>query len=354
MTFLFIGTEVETSTGNRPSYWTLDASIHEGRSGFGSALLSDGRVIISGGCLNPNSITSSSEIYTPSTGWQSVSEMKTHRIYFSLTPFANNTKALAAGIAHPADGRTAEVFDSETNTWTLTSTNMSIGRFMHTATLLGNGQILIAGGINASLISISAAEIYIPSSNSFINTTNMILPRSCATSTLLSDGSTVLVTGGVGAENKVSGTAELYINGSWIGTTNDMTQLRAYHAAVLLNDGNVLIAGGGVGGLVSHVSAEIYNATTHNFTVVGSMKYPRALLPSGQVLAAGGFDWYTKTLPKVCELYDPVTASWSESRLLNNVRSEHQTILFNNSVLVIGGANSAGGDSLDSTEKYNL
>ena len=160
---------------------------------------------------------------------------------------------------------------------------------------------------------------------------------------MLSDGSTVLVTGGVDANNQLTPTAELYINGSWIRTTNNMTQPRAYHAAVLLNDGNVLIAGGGDGGSVSFANAEIYNATTRTFTAVGSMKYPRALftltlLPSGKVLATGGVDWNTNTYPQVCELYDPVTRSWSDTHLLNNGRSHHQTVLLNDSVLTVGGS----------------
>ncbi len=122
---------------------------------------------------------------------------------------------------------------------------------------------------------------------------------------------------------------------------------------------NVLVAGGGNGGSTSYTTAEIYNATTRTFTVVGSMKYRRAsftltLLPSGKVLATGGVDWNTTTYRRECELYDPMTGSWSETRQLNYGRSNHQSVLLNGYVLTIGGYNGNRSTRLASTEKYNL
>lgn len=124
MMVFFIGNEIETSTANQPSYWTLDAFINRGRSYFGSALLTSGRVTISGGWVNSTTVTSSSEIYLPSTGWQFISWMKLFRYYFTLTHFTNNTKVLAAGTGYSTGRQIAEVFDSATNTWKLTLTNM--------------------------------------------------------------------------------------------------------------------------------------------------------------------------------------------------------------------------------------
>jgi N-acetylneuraminic acid mutarotase len=319
------------------------------------ALLANGKVIVAGGILRNNLPTSSCEFYTSSTGWQPARSMKTPRYLYTLTPFDNNTKLLATGGMHVQNEKTAEIYDSATDTWTLIETNMSINRVYHSATLLGNGQILIVGGFDASLNVSSTTEIYIPSSNSFLNTNDMISSRQSATSTLLSDGSTVLVTGGVNDRRNITGTAELYVNGSWIRTTSNMNKFRAYHAAVLLNDGNVLIAGGGDFS-ASFAAAEIYNATTRTFTAVGSMKYPRmdftlTLLPSGKVLATGGADLKTNTHPPVCELYDPVTRSWSDTHLLNDARASHQSVLLNDSVLTVGGRNVAVG-CIGSSEKY--
>ncbi|CAF0926604.1 unnamed protein product [Adineta steineri] len=348
---------VQTSTSTQPVFWNIDKPLNTARSNFGSALLANEQVLVAGGLITSSSAISQTEVYT-STGWQLAPAMKLARAYHTVTAFANNTKVLAAGSATTNGLQTAEVYNIVNNTWTFTSNNMSSSRHAHTATLLANGQILIAGGYNASGKIISTAELYIPSSNSFINTTNMNIARSYFTSTLLSDGSSVLVTGGANASNYLISTAELYINGSWILLSSSMTQSRAYHAAVLLNDGTVLVVGGGAGGATAYSTAEIYNATSRKFTAVGSMQYRRGgltltLLPSGKVLATGGVDCTSNTYPLVCELYDPVTRTWSSTLMLNHGRSFHQSVLLNNVVLTTDG-NDGNVSQVISSEKYNL
>ncbi|CAF1231807.1 unnamed protein product [Adineta steineri] len=348
---------VQTSTSNQSVFSNFNISLNAGRSNFGSALLANGQVLVAGGQINSSAVTSGAEVYT-SAGWQFAAPMKIPCGYHTVTAFANNTKVLAAGSDSTRGQQTAEVYSVVNNTWTFTSNNMSSPRFAHTATLLANGQILIAGGSNASGTSTSACELYIPSSNSFINTANMNTARFYFTSTLLSDGSTVLVTGSVNASNSAISTAELYINGSWILISNSMTQARALHAAVLLNDGTVLVVGGSGGPGSTYSTAEIYNATSQKFTAVGSMQYRRGaftltLLPSGKVLAVGGADWTTSTYPLVCELYDPVTRTWSNTTMLNHGRSYHQSILTNTFVLTMGGTD-GNNNRLSSSERYNL
>ncbi|CAF0728934.1 unnamed protein product [Adineta steineri] len=357
ITSTMMNNNVQTSTSTQSVFWNIDKPLNTARSSFGSALLANGQVLVAGGLITPTTATQGTEVYT-STGWQLVPSMTFSHAYHTVTAFANNTKVLAAGSTTPHGKQTAEVYNILNNTWTLTSNNMSSSRHAHTATLLANGQILIAGGSNTSDTSISAAELYIPSLNSFINTTNMNIARCCFISTLLSDGSTVLVTGGINASNYLNSTAELYVGGSWILLPSPMTQNRFYHAAVLLNDGTVLVEGGGDGASNAYSNAEKYNATTQNFTAVGSMQYRRAgltltLLPSGKVLATGGVDWTSSIYPLVCELYDPVTRTWSNTLMLNHGRSFHQSILLNNFVLTTGGYD-GNVSRVISSERYNL
>ena len=137
-----------------------------------------------------------------------------------------------------------------------------------------------------------------------------------------------------------------------------MTAPRSKHAAVLLQDGNVLIAGGTYNTSRSSATAEIYNTTTRTFTSVGSMKYRRAdftltLLPSGKVLATGGIDWLIPTYPTTCELYDPVTRTWSDTRVLRTGRRSPVTVLLADSVLTMGGCTDEY-NYLTSCEKYYL
>ena len=314
--------------------------------------------MVAGGQSGLSTIVQTCEFYSSSMGWQLGPATRNPRLLHTLTPFASNRKVLAAGSIEPASGSTAEVYDSTTNTWMPTLTNMSIGRFAHAATLLHNEQILIIGGADSSRSITPTTELYLPSSNSFIRAAPMNLARIVFTSTLLSDGSTVLITGGADEYLLMTPTAELYVSGSWQLLNNYMIQPRAYHAAVLLSDGNVLIAGGGNGDFMSFSTAEIYDTTTGTFKQVGSMKYRRAiftltLLPSGKVLATGGIDWNTNTFPDTCELYDPVTGTWSNTHKLNIGRTFHRSILLNDSVLTIGGYNLAKKQTA-SCEKYQF
>ncbi|CAF1082419.1 unnamed protein product [Adineta ricciae] len=345
----------ETTT-SLPSYWNMDALLMRPRSKFGTVLLLNKLILVTGGYINSTVVTSGTELYNSSSGWTTGPSMKYVRYDHTLTAFANGTRALAAGSRYPLYSQSAEVYDSLRRTWSLLSANMSYPRYSHTAVLLGNEQILIAGGFNASGKSTATAEIFNPSSNTFTNPSTMLSSRAEFTSTILGDKATVLVTGGFDAKSHLISQAELYTGGTWTATATNMNEYRAYHSALLLNDGTVLIAGGGDGVSMSFSSAEIYNVTSNQFTLVGSMKYRRALftltlLPSGKALATGGFDWTNETHPTVSELYDPMTKSWSTSHILNYGRMYHKSVLLNDSVLTISGRSIASG-YLRSTEKY--
>jgi hypothetical protein len=89
---------------------------------------------------------------------------------------------------------------------------MVVGRYLHTATLLNNGKVLIAGGLDGSGTALASGELYDPTSGTFAMTGSMTTTRYRHTATLLNNG-TVLITGG---ENNGSGppsplaSAELY------------------------------------------------------------------------------------------------------------------------------------------------
>jgi len=97
---------------------------------------------------------------------------------------------------------------------------MSTSRAFHTATRLGDGEVLLAGGANVhsvardlkvftSVTPLASAELFNPISVTFTNTGNMTTARSWHTATSLGNGS-VLVVGGVDANGNVLSTAELY------------------------------------------------------------------------------------------------------------------------------------------------
>jgi len=98
--------------------------------------------------------------------------------------------------------------------------DMSTSRAFHTATRLGDGEVLLAGGANVhsvprlstvytSVTPLASAELFNPTTVTFTNTGNMTTARSWHTATLLGNGK-VLVVGGVDASGNVLSTAELY------------------------------------------------------------------------------------------------------------------------------------------------
>jgi hypothetical protein len=181
---------------------------------------------------------------------------------------------------------------------------MAAARGSHTATLLANGKVLIAGGSNFAGATLATTELYDPVKQSFTAANSMASPRIFHTATLLSNGN-VLVTGGMAiAFNGVSlSSAEVYnvVAGSF-SATGPMVTVRDSHFAVLLANGTVLVAGGSFGSNGAF-TAELYNAGSGTFTETGGMETGRALaaavlLPDGRVFVSGGSDTNSAELYK--------------------------------------------------------
>ena len=173
---------------------------------------------------------------------------------------------------------------------------MTRARLAHTATILANGTVLIAGGVDTSLSSPTpTAEIYNPATGDFAPTGSMTSPRMGHSATRLPDGR-VLIAGGyntgiVNGEFGVSETAEIYdpATGTFTATGN-MGARRSRHTATLLPGGTVLVAGGG------ESTAEVYDSAKGSFSTTGGMEEERSghsatLLKDGMVLVSGGGTW---------------------------------------------------------------
>jgi N-acetylneuraminic acid mutarotase len=224
---------------------------------------------------------------------------------------------------------------------------MNTGRTDHTATLLPNGQVLVAGGIDASATPLASAELYNPATGIWTGTGSMAEAREGHTATLLPNGE-VLVAGGSTNLASCSSTAELYnpSSGRW-ATTGSMTGARCYHNATLLPNGQVLVAGGEVAAFNgdSLASAELYNLSKGTWRATGSLNVSRygaaaALLSSGEALVAGGINFTnsTYTLLASTELYNPSQGDWVLAPSLNSTTpTPTATLLGNGDVLVVGG-----------------
>ncbi len=225
--------------------------------------------------------------------------------------------------------------------WTLTG-SMTTPRRDHTATLLGSGKVLIAGG-GSTGVSLSSAELYDPTAGTFAPTGSMSVERSLHTATRLLSGQ-VLVAGGSGTT-----IAELYDPATGTFTlTGSMTAPRSGHTATLLDSGQVLLAGGPWG-------AELYDPTTGTFTATAwtfaeRLGFTATLLASGLVLIAGGYD--SVDYLSGAMLFDPTMGTFAATGSMTAARQFHTaTLLASGKVLIAGGYD--GVNRLSSAELYD-
>jgi hypothetical protein len=266
------------------------------RDAAASARLLDGRVFVAGGEDNTATAIAAVELYNPTTGtWTLTSNMSTARVNPTAT-LLNNGKVLVVGGYSIDDNSfplaSAELYDPTTGTFSPTG-SLSTARRNHTATLLSNGKVLIAGGYNGAYL--DAPEIYDPSTGVFSVTGSMGTPRRFPTANLLLDGK-VLVAGGYGSSSTTLASASLYnVQTGTFSFTGSMINATGRQTGTLLVDGKVLIAGGAYDGVDALSAAELYDPVTGKFTATGSMTIPRwrhnaIRLLNGDVLIVGGRD----------------------------------------------------------------
>jgi N-acetylneuraminic acid mutarotase len=349
----------------QPAAWVPTGSLNVNRYAQTATLLPNGQVLVVAGVLTNglfNGDTQGAELYDPAAGtWATTGSMSNRRSWHTATLLTNGKVLVTGGLNFfNIPIALGELYDPASGTWTAAGA-MAVGRELHTATLLPNGKVLVTGGLtysNGNYVAVRSVDLYDPATGIWINTGTMANARYQHTATLLTNG-TVLVAGGYGGPNgtNILSSAEAYDPGSGIWTNTGSLLFGTYqHTATLLPNGQVAAAGGltvfGVAGTV-----EFYDPASGTWNVVvghnlhTNRRYHTAtLLPNGQLLVAGGFNDNTGEVGSA-ELYDPTSGTWSTTASLNTARHVHTaTLLANGKVLVAGGYN---GDSLASAELFS-
>ena len=290
--------------------WSPTGPMTAARSRAAAALLSTGKVLVSGGA-SIGGVLATAELYDPDANtWSATGPMTTPRVAHKAVRLPDGKVLVlgGGGGAGSAILASAELYDPATGTWSTTG-SMASPRFGHTALLLPNGKVLALGGNNGgSDVNLASAELYDPATGTWRATGSMASPRLYHQATSLPDGK-VLVTGGI-TVNTVLASAELYdpATGTW-SAAPAMSAARSEHTATLLLSGKVLIAQGYNAGPVG--SAEVYDPAAKTWTFTSAVVAPRrqgemTRLSTGHVLFSGGLEGTVSS--KDVQLYTPGTS----------------------------------------------
>lgn len=341
--------------------WSATGSMAVGRFSFSATTVSNGKVLVAGGITPGDVVTNTAEIYDPATGtFTPTGNMHKPRGGFSATRLQNGKVLVAGGFTDTEIAtNTAEIYDPTTGAWSVTG-EMKQGRQQHSAMLLSDGRVLVTGGnidrtpcADACVTTILESELYNPSSGKWKVVGEMTITRSFFTTTLLPSGEVVAVGGRVHTgpdyfDYHAIAWADLYDPGTkrW-SATGTMAESRTDHSTSLLTNGQILAAGGTTVDFngITVASAELYDATTGNWTTTGSMfqgreRHTARVLQNSQVLVAGGdsYDGVNVGFLAECELYDPGLGTWSVTGSMLTPRTGGQAALLpDGRVLVAGG-----------------
>lgn len=341
------GTSPPTSRARFSTYqghWSPVGEFSD-RSYHTATRLGDGRVLLAGGTGDGHV-----EIYDPGSETGTVTEarsMTTSRNRHSATLLEDGRVLVAGGLAadtHDAPTLArAEIYDPQAETWTATSEPMHTARHSHTATLLPDGRVLVAGGLQSrddgldsrDSQELDSAEVYDPAEDEWSPAPSLSTGRGKHTATALDDGR-VLVVGGIlltdpgpdGDDPILTRIPPVEIYdpglGGWTDPPGPARTRHFQHTATKLVDGRVLVAGG----FTSIVRSELVPDLRTNLAEVfdpnadpvwratagmttSRATHAAARLADGRVLVAGDPDRYEVT---DVETYDPAgDGAWHNS-----------------------------------------
>lgn len=284
------------------------------------------------------------------------------RSFHAASALGNGDVLVVGGIGEAGEGlASAERYDPARGSFSPVGA-MSTSRVAHTVTLLEDERLLVVGGTKqpGGGSPLASAEAYDPASEAFSDVGLLSSSRSSHTATLLISGEVLIVGGQSGGAGSQLATAERFDSetGQFTPTVGSLAAARIGHTATRLSDGRVLIVGG-LGESGQLASVEIYNPATDSFSTAGGLNIARVghtatLLDDGRVVVIGGSndDGAGRSVAEI-ELYNPDPDFFVVTDRLSVPRSGHTATRLDDGAVVVTGGFDAGGATLGSIELFD-
>lgn len=172
---------------------------------------------------------------------------------------------------------------------------MSTSRVDHTATKLLDGTILITGGRDGSLTSLSSAELFDPSDDSLSSAGTMTHARNRHTAELLPDGTVIVAGAGYGSAD--TNTSELYDSGTWTAKGN---LLDGRTGAICMTISGVAVF---LAGIPSNTPVMSYDSATGQWSGLATAVVVRNIASSGATVFSVPFPTLSDSIaaPRLCQ-----------------------------------------------------
>jgi hypothetical protein len=333
--------------------WTGHAFTNEGqlshpRREHHATLLPTGQVLVAGG-LDLH-VVPATELYTPGAGFRDIGDLVAPRFYSAAVGLPTGQVLYIGGFdaSEVTVLKHAELYDPF---WAGVGP-MQEGRQNHSATLLQDGRVLLAGGGDGGSGTRNTAELFDPVSGAFTSV-GMVDARSKHAAAMLSDGA-VLLAGGQNTGTQFLASAEVFdpATNTFSGTAS-LSSPRLGHTATALADGRVVVAGGF--GPTVWASSEIFTwsaATARGTFRAGPamtrdrLGHASVLLDNGRVLSTGGWSSVAGGITYAIEEFDPAAggaySAWPNHAWFVTNRRDHTiaAIAGQSRALVAGGLTS--------------
>ena len=331
---------IESYDPNAGTFSSHSTFLNVTRSGHATTQLADGRLLLTGGRDAGSDVNSSAEIFNPATGNFSLTGSLIQGRYGHTATLLGHGSVLVVGGFIDKDGTQiatgAEIYDPNTGKFAPAPSSPNVPRADHTATLLANGQVLIAGGLTGVQQTTSSVELYDPVKQTFTLAGAMDAPRYNHTATLLDDGRVFIADGvsGQGISGAQAAPDDVYDPASGlftpVGRAGPLQNIAVVPLdSVLLANGEVLADNDTIFNPASNTLAPINSPV--NFVNASLQDYKFTLLLSNQVFAT------SNSYPTY--LFDPVAETFTASASLQYFRASPTVrLLPGGKVLIAGGA----------------